>query len=89
MTNAAAECEPDDAVVMRLLTDSWDEFEAAITDALMRARGEGEIPAGADVRGLARLLLVLMQGLQLLNTCDDQAERLRGAADQAMALLTR
>jgi len=89
MTNAAAECDPSDTVVMRLLTDNWDEFEAAITDALMRARGEGEIPADADPRSLARLLLVLMQGLQLLNRCEDQAERLRDAADHAITLLTR
>jgi TetR/AcrR family transcriptional repressor of nem operon len=89
ITNAAAECEKSDSAVMRLLTENWDEFEAAITDALLRARGEGEIPADADPRSLARLLLVLMQGLQLLNRCDDQAERLRDAADQAIALLTR
>ena len=89
MTNAAAECDPDDSAVMGLLTDNWDEFEAAITRALTRARDQGEIAADADPRPLARLLLVLMQGLQLLNRCDDQAERLRGAADQAMALLTR
>jgi TetR/AcrR family transcriptional regulator, transcriptional repressor for nem operon len=89
MTNAAAECEPEDSVVMRLLTESWDEFEAAIADAIRRGQDDGEIPADGDPRSLARLLLVLMQGLQLLNRCDDQTGRLRDAADQAIALLTR
>ena len=89
MTNAAAECDPADRTVLQVLAGNWDEFEAALTAALRRARAQGEIAADADPRSLARLLLVLMQGLQLLNRCEDQAERLRDAADQAIALLTR
>jgi TetR/AcrR family transcriptional repressor of nem operon len=89
MTKAAAECDPDDSAVMRLLDENWREFEVAMTEALARARDEGDIPADADPRSLARLLLVLMQGLQLLNRCDDQAERLRDAADRAITLITR
>src|SRR3954468_18732761 len=50
MVNAAAECAPDDRVVMGVLTDGWDELEAALTGALLRARAQGEVPADANPR---------------------------------------
>ena len=87
MVNAAVERQPDDRDVAAQLHVSWDELEDALSSALCRAADGGEIAPDAAPRPLARLLLVVMQGMQVLRRCEDQSARLRDAADQAFALL--
>ncbi|SEG89697.1 transcriptional regulator, TetR family [Thermomonospora echinospora] len=87
VVNTAVELAPRDPVMARRVTASWDGLEAALTSALIRARAQGELGAGKDPRALARLLLVLLQGIRVLGRADPDPARLRDAVDQAMATL--
>ncbi|WP_203972066.1 TetR/AcrR family transcriptional regulator [Planotetraspora silvatica] len=87
IVNAAAEMLPGDPEVSRLLDTNWSALEAALTSALIRARGEGDLPADRDPRALARFLLVFLQGLRLVSKGSSDAKRLREAAAQALTVL--
>ncbi|HEX2312440.1 MAG TPA: TetR family transcriptional regulator [Thermomonospora sp.] len=87
VVNTAIELAPRDPGLARRVVASWDALETALTSALIRARAQGEIAADADPRGLARMLLMLLQGLRVLGRADPDPVRLRGAVDQAMATL--
>ncbi len=87
VTNTAIELAPHDAAMARRVGASWDSIETALTSALIRARAQGELPAGRDPRALARMLLVLLQGLRVIGRPTDQPGRLADAATQALALL--
>ncbi|KAA6213027.1 TetR family transcriptional regulator [Streptomyces albofaciens JCM 4342] len=87
VTNTAAELAARDRHAARQVEASWTVLETALTSALTRARAQGELPADRDPRALARMLLVLMQGLRLMGKSGQEPGRLRDAADQALALL--
>ncbi|WP_405142913.1 TetR/AcrR family transcriptional regulator [Sphaerisporangium sp. NBC_01403] len=87
MVNAAAEMLPGDGEVARVLDANWAGLEGALTSTLMRARAEGELPAGRDPRALARFLLVFLQGLRLMSKGSPDPARLRDAAAQALSVL--
>ncbi|TDD46260.1 TetR family transcriptional regulator [Nonomuraea terrae] len=84
VVNTAVEFGSRDPVVSRKVVASWAEMEAVLAGALVRARAQGEIPAGKDPHALARFLLVLVQGVRVLGRADPDARRLRDAVDQAM-----
>ena len=88
VVNAAVEIVPRDPQVARRVEASWDTVETALTAALTRARAQGEIPAAKDPRALARLLLVVLQGMRVFGRAKPAPERLRDAAAQALAALT-
>lgn len=69
------------------MTASWDYLETALASALIRAQAQGELAPGKDPRALARLLLVLMQGIRVVGKVSAEPRRLRDAATQALALL--
>ncbi|RFU38744.1 TetR/AcrR family transcriptional regulator [Actinomadura logoneensis] len=87
VVNAAVEMAGRDAPAARRVEASWTELETAMTSALIRARAQGELPEDRDPRALARLLLVLFQGMRVLGRAPGGEERLRDAADQALTLL--
>ncbi|WP_026416873.1 TetR/AcrR family transcriptional regulator [Actinomadura oligospora] len=87
VVNAAVELAGHDATTARQVEASWTELETALTSALIRARAQGELAFGRDPRALARLLLVLFQGMRVLGRAPGGEERLRDAADQALTLL--
>ncbi|GAA2256081.1 TetR family transcriptional regulator [Actinomadura sp. NPDC048955] len=88
VVNTAVELAARDAEAARLVESSWNFLEASLTTALTRARAQGELPADKDPRALARLLLVLFQGMRVLGRAPADDHRLRDAARQAAALLT-
>jgi len=88
VVNAAVELGPQDRQVARLVESSWDQLETALTAALTRARAQGELAAGRDPRALARFLLVVLQGMRVLGRVHPNRDRLRDAAEQALAALT-
>lgn len=55
--------------------------------ALARARAEGDLPAGRDPLALARMLLVLLQGMRVVGKASPDPARMRDAAEAALALL--
>jgi len=81
---AAVECGPDDLAVRGRLERSWTTSEVALTSALIRARAQGEVRADADPASLARFLLVLMQGIQVVKSSPEGVRRARDAARHAL-----
>lgn len=87
VTNTAVELAPHDADAARGVERSWHCLETALTSALMRARAQGELPAGRDPVALARMLVVLLQGIRVVGKAAPDRARLRDAAEQALTLL--
>ncbi|MCP2335668.1 TetR/AcrR family transcriptional regulator [Actinomadura rupiterrae] len=88
VVNTAVELAARDGEAARKVEASWTNLEALLTSALVRARAQGELAADRDPRALARMLLVLMQGMRVLGRAPGGEARLRDAADQALTLLT-
>ncbi|MFD8983912.1 TetR/AcrR family transcriptional regulator [Streptomyces sp. NPDC059564] len=87
VTNTAAELASRDTAAARRVEISWDRLETLFHSALVRAQGQGELAGDRDPRALARMLLVLLQGVRIVGkACEDPA-RVRDAAEQALALL--
>ncbi|MER7515708.1 TetR family transcriptional regulator C-terminal domain-containing protein [Streptomyces sp. NPDC126499] len=87
VTNSAAELGPHDAEVRRRVELSWESVETLLHSALSRARAQGELPEERDPRALARMLLVLLQGLRVVGKASSDPARVHDAAEQALALL--
>lgn len=87
VVNAAVETASSDPAVARLVGRNWQAIEVALISALTRARAQGELGADKDPRALGRFLLVLLQGMKVVNKGDPEPARVRAAADQALALL--
>ena len=86
VVNAAVERMGDDAVASRVRS-SWDTLEVALTSALLRAREQGELPADADTRAMARFLLVFLQGLRVVGPDEQNPERLADAVRTVLQIL--
>ncbi|MFH9177290.1 TetR/AcrR family transcriptional regulator [Streptomyces albogriseolus] len=87
VTNTAAELAPHDPAAARRVEISWEHVETLLHSALVRARAQGELPEGRDPRALARMLLVLLQGVRIVGKASNDPARVRDAAEQALALL--
>ncbi|MER7204566.1 TetR family transcriptional regulator C-terminal domain-containing protein, partial [Streptomyces sp. NPDC000188] len=89
VTNTATELAPHDTAAARRVERSWEHIETLLQATLTRARAQGELPADRDPRALARLLLVLMQGMRVVGKASSDPGRVRDAAEQALGLLDR
>jgi TetR/AcrR family transcriptional repressor of nem operon len=87
LVNTAVELLPGDPGAARRVESSWDTVETALTSALTRARAQGELPPDRDPRALARFLLVVLQGMRVLGKGSPNPDRLRDAAERAVAAL--
>ncbi len=87
ITNTAAELAPHDPAAARRVEISWEQLETLLHSALVRARAQGELPEGRDPRALARMLLVLLQGVRVVGKASSDPARVRDAAEQALTLL--
>ncbi|GAA2419623.1 TetR/AcrR family transcriptional regulator [Actinomadura vinacea] len=87
IVNTAVELAPRDPEAARVVEASWTYLEAALTSALIRAKAQGELPARKDPATLARLLLVLFQGMRVLSRTPSPETRLQDAAKEAKNLL--
>ncbi|MBP1160290.1 TetR/AcrR family transcriptional regulator [Rhodococcus sp. PvR099] len=87
ITNTAAELGPHDTDAARRVEVSWEHIETLLYSALVRAQTQGELPANRDPRGLARMLLVLMQGMRVVGKASSDPVRVHTAAEQALTLL--
>ncbi|WP_328302989.1 TetR/AcrR family transcriptional regulator [Streptomyces sp. NBC_00435] len=87
VTNTAAELGAHDPAAAGRVEASWNHIETLLQSALTRAQAQGELPADRDPRTLARMLLVLMQGLRVVGKASQDPGRVRDAAEQALALL--
>ncbi|WP_405873077.1 MULTISPECIES: TetR/AcrR family transcriptional regulator [unclassified Streptomyces] len=87
VTNTASELAPHDPAAARRVERNWDQLETVLHSALVRAQAQGELPAGRDPLTLARMLLVLLQGLRVVGKASADPARVRDAAEQALTLL--
>ncbi|MGW3631040.1 TetR/AcrR family transcriptional regulator [Streptomyces sp. NPDC005122] len=87
VTNTATELAPHDTDAARRVEHNWDHLETLLHAALVRAGAQGELPAGRDPLALARMLLVLMQGLRVVGKASTDPARVQDAAEQALTLL--
>jgi TetR/AcrR family transcriptional repressor of nem operon len=87
LTNTAAELAPHDPGAARQVERNWDRLETVLHGALVRAQAQGELSADRDPLTLARMLLVLLQGLKIVGKASPDPARVRDAAEQALALL--
>ncbi|MEU7068563.1 TetR family transcriptional regulator [Streptomyces narbonensis] len=87
VTNSATELAPHDTAVARRVELSWEQIETLLYGALTRARAGGELPADRDPRALARMLLVLLQGIRVVGKASTDPGRVLDAAEQALGLL--
>ena len=87
ITNTAAELAPHDPAAARQVERNWDHVETVLHSALVRAGAQGELGAGRDPLALARMLLVLLQGLKVVGKASPDPARVRDAAEQALTLL--
>ncbi|MFI2199902.1 TetR/AcrR family transcriptional regulator [Streptomyces sp. NPDC020192] len=87
ITNTASELAPHDPAATRQVERNWDHVETALHSALTRAQAQDELPADRDPLALARMLLVLMQGLRVVGKASADPARVRDATEQALALL--
>lgn len=87
VTNTAAELGAHDVEAARRVEASWSHIETLFRSALVRAQAQGELPGDRDPRSLARMLLVLMQGLRVVGKASGDPSLVRDAAEQALALL--
>ena len=87
VTNTASELAPHDTAAARRVERNWDHLETVLHSALVRAQAQGELAAGRDPLALARMLLVLLQGLRVVGKASADPARVRDAAEQALALL--
>jgi AcrR family transcriptional regulator len=87
VANTAVELGARDPQAARMVEESWTHLEVGLTAALTRAQAQGELPQDKDPRALARLLLVLFQGMRVLGRTNTTPARLQDAASEAKALL--
>ncbi|MFE7647833.1 TetR/AcrR family transcriptional regulator [Streptomyces phaeoluteigriseus] len=87
VTNTAAELAPHDPEAARRVEISWEHLETPLHSALVRAQAQGELSEDRDPRALARMLLVLMQGVRVVGKASNDPARVRDAAEQALTLL--
>lgn len=87
VTNTAAELAPHDPAAARRVEISWDHLETPLHSALVRAQAQGELSADRDPRALARMLLVLLQGVRIVGKASNDPARVRDAVEQALTLL--
>ncbi|GGN56180.1 TetR family transcriptional regulator [Streptomyces albiflavescens] len=87
VTNTAAELAPHDPASARRVERNWDHLETVLHTTLVRAQAQGELPGDRDPLALARMLVVLMQGLRIVGKASSDPARVRDAAEQALALL--
>lgn len=87
VTNTATELGAHDPAAARRVEASWNHIETLLHSALTRAQAQGELPADRDPRMLARMLLVLMQGMRVVGKASQDPGRARDAAEQALTLL--
>nr|WP_018489613.1 TetR/AcrR family transcriptional regulator [Streptomyces sp. SID8356] len=87
VTNTAVELAPHEGASARRVGSSWDRFETLLHSALVRAQAQGELAEGRDPRALARMVLVLLQGVRVVGKASGDTARVRDAVEQALSLL--
>ncbi|MFB7630085.1 TetR/AcrR family transcriptional regulator [Streptomyces sp. NPDC056149] len=87
VTHGVMERLPEDEKAAERLSGALGSLEDAFRFLLLRARAQGELAPGTDVRGAARFLVTLTQGLRVMEKAADRAY-LSQVVDQALKSLS-
>lgn len=74
----------DNAFAREALSASLKKMERVLVDVLRRGQDRGELAAGRDVHALARLFIVLVQGIAVCARVGWSQERLRSVVDELL-----
>lgn len=85
ITNTVTEFGSQDADILAQTRIALAGVENAFDRLLRWGQQTGEVPAKADARARARLLLAAIQGLQVVSKVNPDVRALRQIADQAIA----
>lgn len=87
LVNSALEVAPHDTAVRATIAARTGELERCFLCAVRAGQADGSIAGVQPAEDLARLLVTTVMGLRVLARLRPDAEALRGAARQALALL--
>ena len=82
-----ADFNTDDAEIARVMRGYLQNIEDTLTTTLPRAQAAGELRPEADPRNLARLLLLMTQGMALVGRVMEEDVTIKGSVEAAIALL--
>lgn len=89
LANCASEVAPHDPDTRRLVAAALGRMERAFHSAVARAQAEGAIAPGRNARALARFLVAVANGLQVLGKAGFGRETLENVVGVALAALDR
>jgi TetR/AcrR family transcriptional repressor of nem operon len=87
LLSANMEREADDKEIERFLRNNQTAVEKIFTDALQRAKVQGELSGRRDPAAMARFLLVTIQGMRAMARHHPGKKALQEVADVALATL--
>lgn len=87
--NCAAELARQDPLVAARVRLSMDRLQSTFRDALLQAKGAGEIRRDADVDALAAFIMSGIQGLRLVGKARPERRLLEGIARVMLRCLDR
>ncbi|QNJ93957.1 TetR/AcrR family transcriptional regulator [Mycolicibacterium fluoranthenivorans] len=88
VAKSADELCPADAEVAKRVKRTLDGWLRELTATIAAAQADGDIPAGADAKALASLLLAVLRGMEALRKGGVAASTVKAAAEQAITLIT-
>ncbi|MER6303665.1 TetR/AcrR family transcriptional regulator [Kitasatospora sp. NPDC001539] len=87
LVNTAIENATEDDEAAAVVRGHLARLEACMTTALRNARDAGEVRAGVDPAGSAKVLVATCQGLMVVGKANPDAAVLRAIVDNAFAVL--
>ena len=87
LAKSASELSSVDTDVAKLTKRTLDIWLRELTATVRAAQTDGDIPAAADPKRLASLLLAVLRGIEALRKGGASAATVKAAAEQAVALL--
>jgi TetR/AcrR family transcriptional repressor of nem operon len=87
INNTAVEMGPHDPLVSEKIRQFWVQFESILCDTLKRAMDQGEIAQQTDIKNLATLLNITLQGLVVKIKTNSPPDELRGCTKFLFSLI--
>jgi TetR/AcrR family transcriptional repressor of nem operon len=87
VANEAVELGPHDADIQQLVLADFQEVEERFYQTLLRAQVEGSVSVMKDARGLARFMIVTLQGIQVMARANSDRDRLIDSVKLMLSLL--
>lgn len=85
--NCTAELARQDSLVAKRVRQSIERVQSTFRDALLQAKGAGEINKNADVDALAAFIMSAIQGLRLVGKAKPEREHLNAIAQVMLRCL--